>query len=681
MSDTLSFTSIAERAHQLRAEIERHSHRYHVLDAPEIADYEFDALFNELLKIEEQHPELATEDSPTQRVGGKAIDEFGKVEHEIPMLSLGNAFNADDAARFYAELQERSGQEEVELSCELKYDGLSTAIKYIYGILDIAGTRGDGTTGEDVTAQVRTIRNLPLNIVSSFPAGQVPAVFEVRGEVMMTNKDFDALNVAQVQAGERPFANARNAAAGSLRQLDPAVTRARRLSFFAYNLGMVEGFEPSDKHDENLATMRSLGFAMSEQRAIVKSLPELLDFQAKIASIREDLPFDIDGVVYKVNSKKLQEKLGWNSRTPRWAIAFKFPPKEVNTKLLQVETQVGRTGVLTPVGRLNPVAVGGVVVSNVTLHNINEIRRKNILVGDTVVIRRAGDVIPELVAVRPEFRDGSETEFQMPHTCPVCSSPVVQDEGKAAYRCTGGFSCDAQRITAIAHYASRLAMNIDGLGEAVVQKLADAGLLTRPSDLYSLDAQKAAEIEGFGKKSVTALVKAISAASSPKLNRFIYALGIPEVGESTAKALAKKFRSFAALAQASHDELLGMADVGPVTANNIVTYFATEATGDEARKLASLVSPAEEAATSLSQAFAGKSFVITGTLSVPREEVKAILEAAGAKVSGSVSKNTFALVAGDEAGSKLDKAKELRVAVWDEETFKQQMAAIAAESA
>lgn len=681
MSDTLSFTAIAERANQLRAEIERHSHNYYVLDAPEIADYEFDALFQELLKIEEQNPELATPDSPTQRVGGKALDEFGKVEHEIPLLSLGNAFDENDAARFYTELQQRAGTDEVEISCELKYDGLSTAIKYIYGILDVAGTRGDGTIGENVTAQVRTIRNVPLSIVSAFPAGQVPAIFEVRGEVMMTNKDFLALNAAQVLAGEKEFANARNAAAGSLRQLDPAVTRARRLSFFAYSLGKLEGFEPSDKHDENLTTLRSLGFAMSDQRAIVKSLAELLEFQAKIAAIRDVLPFDIDGVVYKVNSRTLQEKLGWNSRTPRWAIAFKFPPKEVNTKLLQIETQVGRTGVVTPVGRLNPVAVGGVVVSNVTLHNINEIRRKDIRIGDTVVIRRAGDVIPELVSVRPEFRDGSETEFQMPHTCPVCSSPVVQDEGKAAFRCTGGFSCDAQRITAIAHYASRLAMNIDGLGEAVVQKLADAGLLTRPSDLYTLDAQKAAEIDGFGKKSVTALLKAISSANAPKLNRFIYALGIPEVGESTAKALAKKFRSFAALAQASHEELLEMSDVGPVTANNIVTYFATDATGEEARKLASLVNPAEEAATSMSQAFAGKSFVITGTLSVPREEIKAILEAAGAKVSGSVSKNTFALVAGEEAGGKLDKAKDLGVAVWDEATFQQRMAALAAESA
>jgi DNA ligase (NAD+) len=663
------------RARELRAEIEYHNHKYHVLDEPEISDVQFYALFQELVQLEDAHPELLTPDSPTQRVGGKPLDEFEKVEHTTPLFSLGNALNDGDAEKFYATVLQRTGQDEVEMFAELKYDGLALSLKYVNGLLSQAATRGDGYVGENVTLQVKTIRNVPLSIVSCFPDGQVPELVEVLGEGMMSKSDFEALNVSREANGERLFANARNAAAGSLRQLDPAITRARRLSFFAYNLGECVGHTPAGKHSENLDFLRSLGFSMSEHRASIRNFEEMLAFQKRIEEIRDELPLDIDGVVYKVNLKDLQDELGWDSRTPRYAIAFKFVPTNAQTELLGIDVQVGRTGVLTPVGRLRPVAVGGVTVSNVTLHNLNEIRRKDIHIGDQVWIRRAGDVIPELVSVIAEQRTGAEQAFHMPDTCPVCNSAVVREEDKAAYRCTGGYSCEAQRVTAIAHFASRLAMNIDGLGESIVQKLTDAALLQRPSDLYTLDCAKAEQLEGLGKKSVLALVRALDASKAPKLNRFIYSLGIPTVGESTAKSLATTFRSFEAIARATYDELIQVEDVGDVTATNITTYFSSASTGEEALRLAAIVSPLEDvlsAATGTS--FAGKTFVVTGTLSISREEVKAILEAAGAKVSGSVSKNTFAVVAGEEAGSKLTKAQDLGVAVWDEATFRQNLA-------
>jgi DNA ligase (NAD+) len=662
-----------ERVAYLRREIARHNENYHVFDAPEISDAEFNALFRELLELEGAHPELHAPDSPTQRVGGKPLDKFEKVQHAIPLLSLANALNEEDAGRFHQTVLQRAQRPAVRMTGELKYDGLSISLRYVNGVLALAATRGDGTEGENVTAQVKTIRNIPLNIAAGFAPGTAPEVFEVRGEIVMLKSDFEALNVARADAGERLFANPRNAAAGAVRQLDPAVTRARRLTFFAYNLGECIGFEPSDSHFANLEFMRKLGFSMSEHLEIIDDYDALQTFFKHVASIRDTLPFDIDGIVYKVDSRELQEELGWDSRTPRWAVAAKFPSKEEPTILLDIDTQVGRTGVLTPVGRLEPVLVGGVTVSNVTLHNLNEIRRKDILIGDRVMIRRAGDVIPELVRVCAEDRDGTQHEFHMPTECPVCGSAVVREEDEAAYRCTGGFSCDAQRVTAITHYGSRLAMNIDGLGESYVQKLANAGLLTRPSGLYSLDVERAEQLEGFGKKSVAALVNAIDASKAPKLHRFIYALGIPDVGETTAKALAASFLSFEAFANASRDQLLAVEHVGEVTADGILRYFSNTSTGDEARLLADIVTPQVEQriVASADNPYVGKSFVITGTLSVPREDIKAILESAGAKVSGSVSKNTFVLVAGSEAGSKLTKAQDLGVQVWDEATFRQ----------
>lgn len=659
------------RVIELRSQIELYSRQYYDLDNPTITDAEYDQLFRELVTLEKTYPELVTPDSPTQRVGGEALSQFEKVTHLKPMLSIDNAMNEEEARAFYARVQRELGSDHVEMIGEPKYDGLSCSLVYENGILRVAATRGDGAVGEDVTAQVKTIRNIPLSIASWF-GENCPKRFEVRGEVMMEKADFERLNEQRRLNGEKEFVNTRNAAAGSLRQLDPSVTASRKLRFYAYSLGECEGFAMRAQHKYHLELLQQLGFTVFEDYCQVESADELVAFFRKMEERRASLPFDIDGIVFKTNFLAQQEKLGWVSRTPRWAIAFKFPAEQARTVLEAIDLQIGRTGTATPVGRLRPVFVGGVTVSNVTLHNLDEIRRKDFRIGDTVVIRRAGDVIPQLLRPVTELRTGNEIEFNMPDACPVCGSALHREADKAAYVCTGGLSCDAQKLSSITHYASRLAMNIEGLGEGNVQRLLDAGLLSGLTSLYSLKVEDIEKLEGFGKSSANKLVKAVHGAIAPELNRFIYALGIHGVGESTAKDLAAHFGGWEQFVMASQEELLQVKDLGPVTTENIRDFFANEANASEAMKLAEIVTPKEcaKVAVVANPEFAGKTFVVTGTMSVGREEIKALIEGAGGKVSGSVSKNTYAVVAGAEAGSKLAKAQELGVAVWDESTLR-----------
>jgi DNA ligase (NAD+) len=662
--NTVVNRDVTERLAELKQQVERHSHQYYVLDDPLISDSAYDVLFRELVDLEKAHPELVSLDSPTQRVGGKALSSLPNVTHRKPMLSIDNAMGAAEARDFVARVTEALGASDdtVSFCAEPKYDGVSSSLVYEFGIFTLAATRGDGEVGEEVTAQARTIRNIPLSVPdwSEFPR------VEVRGEVMMTKADFEKVNVAQEAAGQKMFKNTRNAAAGSLRQLDPAVTAKRRLKFFGYGFGVCEGFVPARRQSEQLAALRAAGFTVSPDVAVVRGSAGVQGHFAEIERKRSTMPFDIDGVVFKVDDFDLQDKLGWTSRTPRWAVAYKFPPEEAVTTLLGIDIQVGRTGAQTPVGRLAPVFVGGVTVSNATLHNIDEIRAMDVCIGDKVIVRRAGDVIPEIVRVVTELRPQTVQRFEMPTTCPVCSSHLHREPDKAVYRCTGGLRCGAQRLFSITHFASRLAMKIEGLGESTVQQLLDEGLIERPSGLWGLQPQALSQLDGWGEASANKLVAAIQGAREPELHRFIYALGIPGVGESTAKDLARAFRSWGAFAGADQAALLRVPDLGPVTADNIVEFLADEGNAREAALLATLISPKEVAAVALSSSVAGKTFVITGTLSRPREDFKADIEAAGGKVSGSVSKKTDYLLAGAEAGSKLAKAQELGVALLDE---------------
>ncbi|MEX3955582.1 NAD-dependent DNA ligase LigA [Trinickia sp. EG282A] len=658
----------AERAAWLRAEIERANHAYYVLDQPEIPDAEYDRMFLELQRIESEHPDLITPESPTQRVGGQAASGFLPVVHTVPMLSLNNGFSDDDIIAFDRRSAEALGHAPIEYACELKFDGLAIALRYEDGRLVRAATRGDGATGEDVTQNVRTIRAIPLKLKGA----NVPRVVEVRGEVLMFRRDFERMNERQREAGQREFANPRNAAAGSLRQLDPRMTAQRPLSFFSYGIGELEGIEMPDTHSGLLEWYGELGLPVCAEQAVVKGVQGLLEFFRRIGEKRKSLPYDIDGVVYKVNRRDEQDKLGFVSRAPRFALAHKFPAEEAMTELVDIYVNVGRTGAITPVARLSPVFVGGVTVTNATLHNEDEVRRKDARIGDTVIVRRAGDVIPELVSVVLERRPENAREFVMPTNCPVCGSRIERLPDEAVARCTGGLFCPAQRKQALWHFAQRRALDIDGLGEKIIDQLVEQNLVRTPADLFNLGFSTLAELDRFAEKSAQNLLDSLEKAKKTTLTRFIYALGIRHVGESTAKDLARHFGSLDPLMNASLDELLEVKDVGPVVAEAIHQFFAEEHNRtviEQLRAPGKVTWPEGPPAPRAPQGvLAGKTVVLTGTLpSLSREEAKEMLEAAGAKVAGSVSKKTDYVVAGTEAGSKLAKAEELGIPVLDED--------------
>ena len=676
---------VAARIAQLRAEIEQHNYRYYVLDSPSIPDAEYDKLFRELQTLEAQHPELVTPDSPTQRVGGKVLDAFAPVRHAVPMLSIRTETDISDegAIAFDARVRRELGEPSavIEYACELKFDGLAINLRYERGVLVQAATRGDGETGEDVTQNVRTIHCIPLHL-----HGCDAEVLEVRGEVYMSRRDFERYNEKQRAQGLATLVNPRNGAAGSIRQLDPALAARRPLSFFAYGLGEVRGWKLPATHSAVLDALDKMGVPVSGERAVVRGAQGLVNFHRNIAAMRDNLAFDIDGVVYKVNSLALQAQLGFVTREPRWAVAHKFPAEEQITVVRDIDIQVGRTGKLTPVAKLEPVFVGGTTVSNATLHNEDETRRKDVRIGDTVIVRRAGDVIPEVVSVvlDPSIPQGERKEdgrfnlFKQLHgKCPVCGSAIVREEGEADWRCTGGLFCPAQRKQSLLHFASRRALDIEGLGDKLVEQLVDGGIVSTPADLYDkhkLNIQTLAELERMGEKSANNLLEAIENSRHTTLARFIYALGIRNVGEATAKDLARHFGKLKNLMHADEAQLQRVPDVGPVVAQSIVAFFGEKHNVDVIENLLDLkrggVRPKEnEGGPAGEQPLAGKTFVLTGTLGMPREEAKEKLEALGAKVAGSVSKKTDYVVAGVEAGSKLDKARELGVAVLDEQQF------------
>ncbi|HEY0665176.1 MAG TPA: NAD-dependent DNA ligase LigA [Gallionella sp.] len=660
-----------QRIAQLRTEIAKHDHAYYVLDAPTVPDAEYDRLFRELQALETQHPELLTPDSPTQRVGGKPLDRFQPVRHALPMLSIRTETDISDqgAVAFDARVRRELGLDEndppVEYVCELKFDGLAINLRYEKGVLVQAATRGDGETGEDVTQNVRTIHSIPLHL-DNCDAG----VIEVRGEVYMSRRDFNRYNEKQRESGLPTLVNPRNGAAGSIRQLDPALAARRPLSFFAYGLGETRGWALPATHGGILDALQRFGLPVCGERTVATGAQGLVDFHRGIAAKRDALPFDIDGVVYKVNSIALQQELGFVSREPRWAVAHKFPAEEQLTVVRDIEVQVGRTGKLTPVAKLEPVFVGGTTVSNATLHNEDETRRKDVHIGDTVIVRRAGDVIPEVVGVLAERRPADARPFVMPAECPVCGSHVVREEGEADARCSGGLFCAAQRKQAILHFAGRRAMDVEGLGYKLVDQLVDEGIIRSLPDLYRLDVATLAALDRMADKSAQNIVDALEKSKRTTLNRFLFALGIRHVGESTAKDLAKHFGKLDSIMNAGAEELLQVPDVGPVVAQSIADFFAEAHNREVVQQLRAQGVHWEEHEGASTQAMplSGKTFVLTGTLpTMSRDEARAALEALGAKVAGSVSKKTDYVVAGAEAGSKLDKARELNVTVIDEQ--------------
>ncbi len=661
------------RAQALREQLEYHNHRYYVLDAPEVPDAEYDRLFRELQALETQYPDLLTADSPTQRVGGKVLDALTPVPHKLPMLSIRTETDIEDsgAIKFDTYVRSELGLEDsappVEYTAELKFDGLAISLRYESGVLVQAATRGDGETGEDVTANVRTIRGIPLRLRGDRIA--VPGVMEVRGEIYINRSDFDALNEAQRAANEKLFVNPRNAAAGCIRQLDSKITARRPLSFFAYGTGETADWPLPATHGEILDAFAAWGFPVNTDRAVKSGADGLIAYHRHIGETRHTLPFDIDGVVYKVNSLALQRQLGFRSREPRWAVAHKFPAQEELTEVIDIEVQVGRTGAITPVARLKPVFVGGVTVTNATLHNEDEVRRKDIHIGDTVVVRRAGDVIPEVVRALVERRPADARAFMMPVACPSCGSAIRRDEDEAIARCTAGLYCPAQRKQALLHFASRRALDIDGLGEKIVDQLVDGALVRTPADLFRLEAPALAALERMGGKAAANLVTAIETCKHTTLARFIYALGIRNVGESTARDLAAHFRDLDAVMNADGQRLQQVSDVGPVVAESVAAFFAEQHNRDVVAELmtagitfAPIAEPEKPA-----PGVVGKTFVLTGAMpTLTRDEAKARIEAKGGKVSGSVSKKTHYVVAGEDAGSKLVKAQELGVAILDE---------------
>lgn len=657
----------AERYAWLQLELARLDHAYYVLDTPLLPDSEYDRLYRELITMEQAHPGRVTPDSLSQRVGGAALKEFSSVKHAVPMLSLNNAFDDAEVMGFDRRCREGLQRDHVEYAGELKFDGLAISLRYENGLLVQAATRGDGSSGEDVTANIKTIRAIPLRLIGD----AIPAVLEVRGEVFMHLADFAKMNQEAASLGEKEFANPRNAAAGSLRQLDSKITAKRPLSFFAYGVGVCEPLSwLPQTHSALLDQYLALGLPVCAERKILSSVDEILNFYQEIGGKRESLPYDIDGVVYKVNSFVEQAELGFVSRAPRFALAHKYPAQEALTTVLGIDVQVGRTGAITPVARLSPVEVGGVTVTNATLHNEDEVLRKDVRIGDTVVVRRAGDVIPEVVSVVLERRPQDTKVFEMPSRCPVCDSQIERLADEAIARCSGGLFCGAQRKQALVHFAHRRAMDIEGLGEKIVDQLVDNNLVRTPADLYRLGFTAVANLERMGEKSADNLIQAINQSRTTTLARFIFALGIRHVGETTAKDLANHYRNMHALMDAIGEDLLTVRDVGPVVADSIIGFMQESHNREVIEQLlaSGMVLSVEE--KKVGTAVAGKTFVLTGTLpTLSRDEAKERLERAGAKVAGSVSKKTDYVVAGDDAGSKLSKAEELGVPVIDEATM------------
>ena len=680
---------VRARAEALRAQIAHHDRLYYELDAPELPDAEYDRLFRELQALEAEHPELATPDSPTRRVGGRPLDSFAPVRHGVAMLSIRTETDteASGALNFDARVRRELGlgaladdAPPVEYAAELKFDGLAINLRYEHGVLVQAATRGDGETGEDVTQNVRTIRDVPLRLTPLTAKGQdrgqpslfdlpgLPEVLEVRGEVYMRRDDFDAYNARAITAGEKTLVNPRNGAAGSIRQLDPAIAAKRPLSFYAYGLGEVRGWDLPATHAGVLDALAAFGLPVSKHRAVCLGGEALAAFHARIAEARPTLPFDIDGVVYKVNSLALQAKMGFVTREPRWAVAHKYPAQEALTTVQDIEVQVGRTGKLTPVARLAPVFVGGVTVTNATLHNESEIRRKDVHVGDTVVIRRAGDVIPEVVSVLSDRRPADARAFSMPSHCPVCGSDVVREEGEVDHRCTGGLYCSAQRKQAVLHFAQRRAMDVEGLGDRLVEQLVDGGLIRTLPDLYRLGVLKLSELDRMAEKSAENLVASLEKSKRTTLGRFMFGLGIRHVGEATAKDLARHLGSMDRIVDATVEELAQVPDVGPVVAASIHTFFAQPHNREVVEQLRACGIVWEEGEAKVASGpLVGRTVVLTGTLpTLSRDQARDLLEAAGAKVAGSVSKKTDFVVAGTDAGSKLTKAQELGINILDE---------------
>ncbi|NCH61435.1 NAD-dependent DNA ligase LigA [Cronobacter turicensis] len=661
--------SIEEKLTQLRTTLRHHEFLYHVMDAPEVPDAEYDRLMRELRALEEAHPELVTPDSPTQRVGAAPLTAFNQVRHEVPMLSLDNVFDEASFLAFNKRVQDRlKNTDALVYCCELKLDGLAVSLLYEDGLLVRAATRGDGTTGEDITLNVRTIRAIPLKLHGD----NIPARLEVRGEVFLPQAGFEKINEEARRTGGKVFANPRNAAAGSLRQLDPRVTAKRPLTFFCYGVGLLEGGELPRSHMARLQQFKAWGLPVSDRIRLVKTPEDVLAFYRQVEADRPTLGFDIDGVVIKVDSLELQEQLGFVARAPRWAVAFKFPAQEQLTTVRDVEFQVGRTGAITPVARLEPVQVAGVLVSNATLHNADEIARLGLRIGDKVVIRRAGDVIPQVVNVVLSERPEETRPVVFPTQCPVCGSDVERVEGEAVTRCTGGLICGAQRKEALKHFVSRRAMDVDGMGDKIIDQLVEKEYVHTPADLFRLTAGKLTGLDRMGPKSAQNLVTALEKAKETTFARFLYALGIREVGEATAAGLAAHFGTLEALINASIDDLQKVPDVGIVVATHVFNFFEEESNRAVIRDLTEEVgihwpAPQVVKAEEINSPFAGKTVVLTGSLSqMSRDDAKARLAALGAKVSGSVSKKTDLLIAGEAAGSKLAKAQELGIEVIDE---------------
>jgi DNA ligase (NAD+) len=688
---------VRERAARLRQEIERHNYQYYALDQPLVSDAEYDALFRELQALEARYPEIVSPDSPTQRIGAAPQSAFGEVRHRVPMLSLSNAFAPAEVSAFDRRVREALGLDRIEYAVEPKFDGLAISLSYAAGTFERGATRGDGSTGEDVTANLRTIRAIPLRLA----ARKAPQLLEVRGEVLMHKRDFNELNREQRSRGEREFVNPRNAAAGSLRQLDTRITASRKLTFYAYGIGVVEGGPRFERQDEILQYLSDLYFRVAAERRVVRGLEGLFEYYEEIGKARSELPYDIDGVVYKVNDLAAQARLGFVARAPRFALAHKFPAEEATTEVAAIEVQVGRTGSLTPVARLSPVFVGGVTVTSATLHNLDQVRAKDVRIGDTVVVRRAGDVIPEVVRVVTEKRPSHAREFGMPASCPVCGSAVERVETEAVYRCTGGLFCAAQRKQALLHYASRRAMDIEGLGEKLVDQLVDCGLVRTPADLYRLDVEKLEKLERIGAKSAANVCAAIGASRRRTLARFVYALGIYHVGEEVAKIVATHFGSIEALLEADWDALAQQKErvqkenvrrrargereldpvlpgVGPEIMRSIANFMRQPHNREVIADLLAQGIIAEPAGAPAQRngRLAGKTFVLTGTLpGLTREEAAARIEAAGGRVTGSVSRKTDYVVVGADPGSKHEKARALGIPVLEEQDLLKLLAA------
>lgn len=663
--DMVFSDGVEEEIKKLKNEIRYHQHLYYVEDREEISNDDFDARFRRLERLEQEHPQFLTSDSPTQVVGHGTSTLFSPVTHSTLMGSISNAMDQSEFDAFALRAAEELAipVSDLNLIREPKYDGLSVAIRFEHGRYVLAATRGDGATGEDITANVNTISNIPKML--RFPDGVLPKTFEVRGEIMMEDADFEKLNALRKNAGELEFSNPRNAASGSVRQLDPKDVASRKLKFFAYGIGKCEGINIPDSQFEALGLLKSLGFEHAPDVKLLSASAVAEDYKLMQLK-RPDLPFQIDGILYKLDSRRQQDELGWNSRTPKWAVAYKFPPEEVLTLCMDIDVQVGRTGALTPVARLDPVKVGGVIVSNATLHNQDEINKLDVRPGDMVVVCRGGDVIPKVLRTHNESPDRNRPKFTMPAQCPCCGSAVQKEEGKSAYRCTGGFICSDQKEGRLIHYGSRLALNIDGLGESTAQALLRSGKVSNAlSDLYELDVEDVIKLPGFARLSSENLVKAIEKTVGCDLNRFIYALGIPNVGENTSKELAKHFGSWSKFVQGTEADFTSIQDIGPTTARSIDKYLGENF--GELSKLADYVKPSNAVIAEVGDSLAGQILVVTGTMSRPRSEIEAMIEAAGGKISGSVSKKTSVVVVGEDAGSKHSKAKELGIKIWSED--------------